>query len=65
MAAVRLQMLTGCRLGEIQTLRWEDVELNAAELRLRDSKTGARMVPLSAAAVGILAALPGTRAIPG
>ena len=57
-AAVRLLMLTGCRLGEIQTLRWEDVDLSAAELRLRDAKTGARMVPLSAAAVGVLAALP-------
>ena len=51
-------MLTGCRLNEIQTLRWEDVDLEAAELRLRDTKTGARMVPLSNAAVSVLAALP-------
>ncbi len=57
-AAIRLLMLTGCRLGEIQMLRWEDVDLEAAELRLRDSKTGARMVPLSAAAVDVLSALP-------
>ena len=57
-AAIRLLMLTGCRLGEIQTLRWEDVDLNAGELRLRDSKTGARMVALSSTAVGILSALP-------
>ena len=56
--AIRLLMLTGCRLGEIQTLRWEDVDLDAAELRLPDSKTGARMVPLSSAAVGVLTALP-------
>ena len=57
-AAIRLLMLTGCRLGEIQTLRWEDVDLDAAELRLRDSKTGARMVALSSAAVAVLSALP-------
>ena len=56
--AVRLLMLTGCRLNEIQTLRWEDVDLEAAELKLRDSKTGARMVPLSRAAVTVLSALP-------
>ena len=51
-------MLTGCRLNEVQTLRWEDVDLEAAELRLRDTKTGARMVPLSNAAVSVLSALP-------
>jgi len=57
-AAIRLLMLTGCRLGEIQMLPWEDVDLEAAELRLPDSKTGACMVPLSSATVGVLWALP-------
>ena len=56
--AIRLLMLTGCRLSEIQTLRWEDVNLEAAEVRLRDGKTGARMVPLSGAAVSVLSSLP-------
>ena len=56
--AIRLLMLTGCRLNEIQTLRWEDVDLEAAELRLRDTKTGARMVPLSNAAISVLSTLP-------
>ena len=56
--AIRLLMLTGCRLGEVQTLRWENVDLDAGELRLPDSKTGARMVPLSRAAAGVLTALP-------
>ena len=37
-AAIRLLMLTECRLGEVQMLRWEDVDLEAAELRLRASK---------------------------
>ena len=57
-AALRLLMLTGCRRNEILTLRWKEVDLAAAELRLRDSKTGPRVVPLSAAAVSVLAALP-------
>ena len=39
-AAIRLLMLTGCRRNEILTLRWEDVHLDAKELRLRDRKTG-------------------------
>ena len=56
--AIRLLMLTGCRLNEIQTLRWENVDLEAGELRLPDSKTGARMVPLSRAAAGVLTAIP-------
>ena len=56
-AALRLLMLTGCRRNEILTLRWEDVHLDAKELRLRDSKTGPRTVSLSAEAADVLAAL--------
>ena len=56
-AAVRL-LLTGCRKSEVLTLRWEDVDLEAGELRLRDSKTGARPVPLSPAAAAVLSNLP-------
>ena len=57
-AAPRLLMLTGCRRNEILTLRWEDVDLEAGELRLRDAKTGARSVALSPAARKVLSALP-------
>ena len=57
-AAFRLLMLTGCRRNEILTLRWEDVDLEAGELRLRDAKTGARLVALSPAARKVLVALP-------
>ncbi|MDE0101371.1 MAG: tyrosine-type recombinase/integrase [Bryobacterales bacterium] len=56
-AAFRLLMLTGCRRNEILTLRWEDVDLEGGELRLRDAKTGARWVALSPAATTVLAAL--------
>ena len=57
-AAIRLLMLTGCRRNEIVTLRWDDVDRTAGELRLRDSKTGARMVPLSPTAAAVLDAIP-------
>ena len=57
-AALRLLMLTGCRCGEIVGLRWEDVHLDRNEIRLPDSKTGPRTVPLSPAAARVLAGLP-------
>ena len=57
-AALRLLMLTGCRCGEIVGLLWEDVHLDRNEIRLRDSKTGQRTVPLSPAAARVLAGLP-------
>ena len=53
-AAIRLLMLTGCRLSEIMTLRWEHVAPEAAELRLPDSKTGAKVVHLGAPALAVL-----------
>ena len=57
-AAIRLLMLTGCRRNEILTLRWEEVDLEANELRLSDSKTGPRAISLSPEAVRVLAQLP-------
>ncbi len=45
-AAIRLLMLTSCRTEEILGLKWEDVDLEAGELRLSDAKTGARTVSL-------------------
>ena len=56
-SALRLLMLTGCRLNEILTLRWDDVDRTAGELRLRDGKTGARMVPLTPMAVKVLGSI--------
>ena len=53
-AAIRLLMLTGCRLSEIMTLCWDNVALDAAELRLSDSKTGAKVVHLGEPAVAVL-----------
>ena len=52
-AALRLIMLTGCRSGEVLTLKWSDVDRKAGEFRLRDAKTGARMVPLTPTAAQV------------
>lgn len=57
-ALVRLLALTGCRLGELTHLRWENVDLAARVLHLEDSKTGRKTVTLHAAAVQLLDALP-------
>ena len=51
-AAVRLLLLTGCRKGEILTLRWSDYR--EGHLFLRDSKTGPRTVWLSQPARDVL-----------
>jgi integrase len=57
-AAVRLLLLTGCRKSEILSLRWDWVDFERGYLRLPDSKTGAKVVPLAAAAMELLSALP-------
>lgn len=57
-AAVRLLMLTGCRLNEIMTLKWAHVDADAPALRLPDSKTGAKTVHLGKAALDVLLAIP-------
>ncbi|MAC54905.1 MULTISPECIES: tyrosine-type recombinase/integrase [unclassified Hwanghaeella] len=49
---IRLLILTGCRLSEIQTLQWSYVQGN--RLRLPDSKTGAKSVYLGPAALEAL-----------
>ena len=43
-AALMLLMLTGCRLSEIMTLKWDYVDFDTPALRLPDSKTGAKVV---------------------
>jgi len=56
-AALRLLIFTGCRLGEILTLQWDDVDTERGCLRLRDSKSGPRGVTLGAPALEVLAGL--------
>ena len=53
-AALWLLILTGARKGEIFNLRWDEIDLRTGVLRLRESKTGAKVIRLGAAAVEIL-----------
>ena len=64
-AAIRLLMLTGCRSGEIMSLRWEYVDLEAGELRLPESKTGSKVVHLGEPAIEVLRGIPRVEDSPG
>lgn len=57
-AAIRLLLLTGARLGEVLGLRWEWVDLERGCIFLPDSKTGRKTIPLGGHALEILAGLP-------
>jgi integrase len=56
--AIQLLALTGCRRGEIEQLKWAEVDLPSRCLRLSDSKEGKSIRPLGADAVRVLAQLP-------
>jgi integrase len=55
---IRLLAFTGARKSEIAALRWAEVDLERGYLRLGDSKTGAKVIPLGAPAIEVLAGLP-------
>jgi integrase len=57
-AVLRLLALTGCRKGEILGLEWDHVDTENGCLRLPDSKTGRKVVPIGAAVLSLLASLP-------
>ena len=57
-AAIGLLALTGARLSEILTLRWQYVDLENGVLRLPDSKTGAKPIFLNDAAIKLLRTMP-------
>jgi integrase len=56
-AAIRLLLFTGARAGEVLGLRWDEVDLEAGQAALRDSKTGPRPLELPAPAAQVLARL--------
>jgi integrase len=56
--AIRLLLLTGARRDEILKLRWSEVDFERSALRLPDSKTGAKSIPLGPAVLTLLAAAP-------
>ena len=57
-AAIRLLILTGARLREILEAKWEHVDFERGLLLLPDSKTGAKTVYLSTAALQLIRDLP-------
>lgn len=57
-AIIRLLALTGSRKSEISRLRWNEIDLARRCLRLGDSKTGPKVIPLGAPAVKLLASWP-------
>lgn len=57
-AAIRLISGTGARKGEIENLRWSEIDFDRFVLRLADTKTGESLRPLSGPAVDLLQSLP-------
>jgi integrase len=53
-AAIRFLLWTGMRSGEVRYLTWQNVDFDNACLRIPNSKTGARTIPLSSYALAIL-----------
>jgi integrase len=58
LAAIRLLLCTGARLGEILTLKWDYVDLDRAVIGLPDSKTGRKTIYLNSLAIELLTSLP-------
>lgn len=52
--AIILIALTGCRKGEIEKLRWSEVDMKGRCLRLEDTKEGPSVRPLGKAAMELL-----------
>ena len=57
-AAVKLLVFTGARLGEVLGLRWEWIDFERGEAKLPDSKTGAKTLHLPPPALAVLVDLP-------
>lgn len=58
LAIIKLLIFTGARKGEIEQLKWSEVDLAGGYLRLDDSKTGQKIIPLNGAAAKVLAEIP-------
>jgi integrase len=57
-AAIRLLILTGCRVGEILNLRWAEVDFDRGMLHLADSKSGKKTVLIGRPALEVIETLP-------
>lgn len=52
--AIRLLAITGCRAGEVTILKWEFIDWENGYLRLPDTKTGYRNIPILGEGLGML-----------
>src|SRR5262249_56970187 len=57
-AAIKLLVFTGARLGEVLGLQWNWIDFERGEARLPDSKTGAKTLHLPPPALAVLTELP-------
>ena len=55
--AIFLALYTGCRIGEILTLKWENVHLKDHYMHLPDTKTGEGARPLNKRAIDLLTSM--------
>lgn len=53
-AILRMLLLTGARRGEIENLKWSEVDLWTKCLRLEDSKTGQKIIHLNTTALALI-----------
>jgi integrase len=58
-AAIRILALSGCRKGEVFSLRRNAVDHHRQAIRLEDTKTGQQLRPIGHAALEVLDAIPG------
>jgi len=63
-ACIRLLLLTGCRLREIQTLKWSYLDLDTCLAFLPDSKTGRKTLYLGSVAIKLLKSISHTTGNP-
>ncbi len=65
--AIRLAAVTGLRIGEVQNMRWTDIDFKGGAVVLPKTKTGRRVHTLPSAALTLLADVPrlGVCVIPG
>ena len=57
-AAIQIAALTGLRISEVLSLKWEHVDFDTGNVLLPTTKTGRRIHPLSTAALDVLKELP-------
>jgi integrase len=54
LAILKLLVFTGARRGEVENLKWSEVDFRSGYLKLADSKTGQKAIPLNAGAMQVI-----------